>query len=167
MNCPYCNVPANLIGSAVFYGGRDYGKIYLCSNYPQCDARVGAHSHNGKPLGTMARFALRELRKACHAKLDPLWKDGIMSRTETYAFLQKLMRLVSADDAHIAKFDERRCEEFLRRFDCPTCVQGIKTGQDYGPGHDGSSACRNYRVMGHGAIAAGGTTAHCTCAGCF
>jgi hypothetical protein len=115
----------------------------------------------------MARHDLRELRKQCHAKFDPLWKNGTMSRTEAYRFLQKLMRLIDADDAHIARFDERRCREFLRWIDCPTCVQGAKTDQNYGPGHDGSRACRNYRYLGHGAIAAGGTTSHCTCAGCF
>jgi hypothetical protein len=112
----------------------------------------------------MARHALRELRKQCHTKFDPLWKKGTMSRTEAYRFLQKLMRLIDADAAHIAKFDEERCKTFLRRFDCPTCRNHP---DGYGPSHEGSRACRNYRVLGHGAIAAGGTTAHCTCAGCF
>lgn len=46
--------------------------------------------------------------------------------------------------------------------ECPTCQAG-----GFGPDHAGSIACRNFRVTGRGSIAAGGTIAHCTCAGCF
>ena len=162
MNCTYCPGVMEERDSAVVYNGQSFGPILLCSNFPQCDARVGIR--NGKPLGTPARHELRELRKQCHAKFDPLWKEGDLSRTEAYQFLQKIMGLIDADDAHIAKFDESRCRRFLMRIDCKTC-RDFPGG--FGPSHEGSSACRNFRVLGHGAIAAGGTTAHCTCAGCF
>lgn len=162
MNCPYCGGVMEETDSAIVYHGQSYGPILLCSSWPKCDARVGIR--NGQPLGTPAREELRALRKQCHAKFDPLWKSGFFTRTQAYQFLQKIMNLISADDAHIARFDEERCRRFLMRIDCKTCREHPG---EFGPSHEGSRACRNYRVLGHGAIAAGGTTAHCTCDGCF
>lgn len=159
--CPYCQVKANYVDSAIVYGGNSYGMIYLCSNYPKCDARVGTKGE-GRPIGTLARKKLRDLRRDCHAKFDPLWKDGHLSRSEAYEFLRRLMRLLDPQDAHIGQFDEARCRDFLIRIECEIC----KTILDgHGPGHYGDITCRNpgrYR-----SLAAGGTTAHCTCAGCF
>jgi ssDNA-binding Zn-finger/Zn-ribbon topoisomerase 1 len=160
--CPYCNCEANHVDSKIIYG-RSFGHFYLCSNYPECDARVGA-AGVGRPVGTLAREELRELRKQCHAKLDPLWKDGEMTRTQTYEFLQKIMRLMLPEQAHIGRFDERRCRDFLMRIDCDTCRNYPSA---FGPSHSGSRACRQKSVTGSGAIAAGGTDAHCSCAGCF
>ena len=47
--------------------------------------------------------------------------------------------------------------------DCRRCWRG----NVFGPTHNGSRACRNMRLTGNGAIAAGGDVPHCTCAGCF
>lgn len=162
MSCPYCEGVMEPRDSAVIYRGRSFGPILLCSNFPQCDARVGIR--NGKPLGTPARQELRELRKLCHARFDFLWKEGAMSRSEAYQFLQKIMNLADPNETHIAKFDEERCRRFLRRIDCPICRS---YPGEFGPSHEGSRACRNYELTNHGAIAAGGTLAHCTCNGCF
>ncbi len=160
--CPYCNVEANYVDSKIIYG-ISFGFFYLCSNFPTCDARTTARGE-GRPIGTLAREELRNLRKACHAKFDPLWQSGFFSRSDAYAFLQKIMSLINASAAHIGQFDEQRCKRFLMRIDCKTCRE---FPGEFGPNHEGSSACRNYRVCGHGSIAAGGTVAHCTCAGCF
>lgn len=166
IECPYCRVPARRVDSANIYHGRSFGLIYLCTNYPQCDARVGAHSRTKRPLGTMARKTLRGLRRECHAKFDPLWKDGTLTRSAAYQFLERLMR-VGVAEAHIARFDERRCRDFLARIDCPTCCRAAREAWDFYPSHEGSSSCRNHRLTGNGAIAAGGAIAHCTCRGCF
>lgn len=54
---------------------------------------------------------------------------------------------------------------------CERCWQDAHEkatyGVSHGPTHNGSASCRQMRVTGHGAIAAGGTIAHCDCAGCF
>lgn len=162
VHCPYCQNQCKLVDSKIVYRGRSFGMIYLCSNFPDCDAYVGAR--NGSPLGSPARHELRELRKRCHAKLDPLWQSGKMTRTEAYEFLRKIMGLIDLADAHVAQFNEERCRRFLSRIECPTCTEypGV-----FGPSHEGSRSCNNYRVTGQGAIAAGGTTAHCTCDACF
>ncbi len=57
--CPFCNSSVSLVDSAKVYG-RSYGFIYLCDQYPKCDARVGCHPGSNKPLGTLAD---KELRK--------------------------------------------------------------------------------------------------------
>ena len=154
--CLYCNVEANHVDSEVIYG-KSFGYFYLCSNYPECDARVGA-TGIGRPVGTLAREPLRELRKQCHAKLDPLWRSGLLTRSETYVYLQKIMRLFEATDAHIGQFDEGRCRTFLMRIECQTCREHPG---GYGPSHEGSPNCKS------GSLRSGGQKSHCTCSLCF
>lgn len=157
--CPYCQVEAERTDSAKIYNGRSFGEIYLCRNYPQCDARVSIR--NGQPVGTLARHELRELRKRCHARFDPIWQTGGLSRAQAYGFLQKLMRLLNKQDAHIARFDERRCREFLDKIDCALCVDMAHKGEDFFPSHHGSVGCRSH------SLASGGHRSHCTCDACF
>jgi hypothetical protein len=60
--CSYCEAQALLVDSAVVYG-RSYGSIYLCVNWPKCDAYVGVHDGGNQPKGTMANAELRTWRK--------------------------------------------------------------------------------------------------------
>ena len=48
-----------LTESSMIYG-KDYGKIYLCTN---CNAFTGVHKNSDKPLGTLANSILRTKRK--------------------------------------------------------------------------------------------------------
>ena len=72
--CPYCNVPAKLVSSTIVYGDRDYGLIWLCSNFPKCDARVGVHKGQEFPLGRLADKELRKWKMKAHAAFDPIWQ---------------------------------------------------------------------------------------------
>lgn len=110
--CPYCGVPAKFVDSIVVFKVRSYGMIWLCSNYPACDARVGCHDETDSPLGTMANRALREKRKAVHAVFDPLWKGGGKSRGEAYDLLADLMGK-PVNLTHIGMFSESECDEAL------------------------------------------------------
>lgn len=110
MQCPYCDGEMEERDSSVIYNGKSYGPILLCSNFPECDARIGIR--NGKPMGTPARHELRELRKACHARFDPLWKSGRMARSQAYQHLQQIMDLPK-QEAHIALFREEQCRKLL------------------------------------------------------
>lgn len=76
--CPYCDKPAELTDSAEIYG-KSYGNVWLCQ---PCDARVGTHP-DGRPVGTLAKPELRELRKRFHAAFDPLWKEQEVPSTLT------------------------------------------------------------------------------------
>ncbi|MFC5587578.1 zinc-finger-containing protein [Sporosarcina soli] len=113
INCPYCDKPARFVSSREFYG-RDYGtNLYVCT---LCDARVGTHGRGKTPLGTLANGNLRNLRKMCHARIDPLWKSRKMSRKAVYMRLQKVMELTS-EEAHIGMFNEHQCQKLIAIFE--------------------------------------------------
>ncbi len=98
------------------YGGRSYGDMYICENYPQCDSYVGIHRGSAKPLGVMANAEHRELKKECHARFDDFWKTGAMSRHKAYRKLQKIMGL-PAKKAHIGMFSVEQCRELLAKLE--------------------------------------------------
>lgn len=111
VKCPYCDSEANLVDSKVIYG-RSYGMVYLCSQYPLCDAYVGVHRGTDRPLGRMANAELREWKKKAHALFDPLWKSKRLSRGKCYLFLQDMMEL-TGDEAHIGMFDIDKCKKLV------------------------------------------------------
>lgn len=114
MICPYCGAEANLVDSSIVYG-KSYGKIYLCSSYPQCDAYVGVHKGTDEPLGRLANAELREWKKKAHKAFDIIWKSGGMSRDQAYQLLQRKMKL-SEEEAHIGKFDVDQCKRVVSIF---------------------------------------------------
>jgi ssDNA-binding Zn-finger/Zn-ribbon topoisomerase 1 len=110
LHCPYCGGVLRLRDNAILYGGKSLGNSYICENYPKCDTYVGVHRSNSKPLGTPADKELRELRKLCHKKFDPMWRDRGIKRKEAYRWLSKTMNVKIA---HIAEFTKEQCREFL------------------------------------------------------
>lgn len=110
--CPYCGKTIQLVDSSKVYG-KSYGKIYLCSGYPKCDARVGVHKATGQPLGAMADQKTRRWRKIAHTLFDQKWEGKAKGRNKrrhrAYRWLQEAMGL-SADKAHIAMFNEKQCK---------------------------------------------------------
>ena len=112
MICDYCKGPAEQVtGEAIYPHRADLFdlKFFLCR---PCGAFVGTHKATGEPLGRLANGKLRTLRKRVHAMFDPLWKRDLMSRGEAYRRLREGMG-ISADECHIAMFDEERCVKAL------------------------------------------------------
>lgn len=110
VTCPYCGREAEFIDSKDYYSnGISYGMIYICR---KCDATCGTHRKTGKPFGSLANKKLRELRKQCHAIIDPWWKSGKMTRNEAYRKLAKIMQ-VPIKNAHIGIFRENDCRRML------------------------------------------------------
>ena len=109
--CPYCGAKAKLVDSAIVYG-QSYGMIYLCCNYPVCDAFVGTHKKSLKPLGTLANAELRVLRKEAHSSFDPLWQSDKLSRKEAYAWLAQQLG-ISQEKTHIGHFNEQTCRQVI------------------------------------------------------
>lgn len=114
MKCPYCGSEARLTDSNEVYG-TSYGKMWLCSGYPDCDAYVGVHKGTRKPLGTMANALLRMWRKRAHAAFDPLWKTGKLKRGYAYEKLASALN-ISPMDAHIGHFDVEQCKLVVNLF---------------------------------------------------
>lgn len=116
IKCPYCGSQAFLRPSSVLnkhgpiYDGEKY---YVCAHYPICDSYVKAHAFNQMPMGTLANSSLRRKRRDTHIALQKLWEHGLMTRKEAYRWLQTQMGL-TAEDTHIAKFSEQRCEQVIQ-----------------------------------------------------
>ena len=109
--CPECGKQGRLVDSKIVYS-QSYGWIWYC-NCVEGGIYVGCHRDGTLPLGTMANESLRKLRKQAHAAIDPVWKDGSMTRTEVYGWLASRMS-ISVEECHIAMFDEEQCEMALR-----------------------------------------------------
>ena len=81
IRCPYCGGTAILRDASFVYGEKSYGgKVYVCSNYPRCDAYVGVHPGTRIPKGTLADQELRKKRMLAHQIFDQIWLRGILSR---------------------------------------------------------------------------------------
>ena len=131
MKCDYCGGEAILKDSRIIYKTRSYGSVYVCENYPACDAYVGAHDYTFEPKGSLANAELRELRKQCHEVFDELWMEKkrravadrnklreVLShipkqktkRQRAYKWLAEFMGL---EVAHIGEFDVEQCKKLL------------------------------------------------------
>lgn len=106
MHCPYCNKEAEWVENSEIYGKR-YGKSYMAYLCRDCDAYVGCHNNTRTSLGTLANKKLREARKATHAVIDPLWKEGKYKRGTVYARLQDAF----GEQIHVGESDLKRCKE--------------------------------------------------------
>ena len=87
--CPYCGGTA-ILRDASFVYGKDslVDKLYVCSHYPQCNAYVGVFRNTDIPKGTLADSELRNKRIRAHRSFDAIWKQGIMTRGQTYQWMQ-------------------------------------------------------------------------------
>lgn len=109
--CPYCGSKAVLIDSKEIYG-RSYGPAWACAMYPKCDAYVGCHPRTTIPLGRLSDRRLRQAKNRAHKAFDRLWRNGSMSRKESYVWLQERLGM-TADECHIGMFDVGDCERVV------------------------------------------------------
>lgn len=110
--CPYCGASAVLRDSSEVYH-KSFGKVWVCSNYPKCNAYVGCHANTNIPLGSLANRKLRYLRLECHRKFDKLWKNGKMHRITAYELLSRIFKI---EKPHIGDFTEEQCQKLLKVF---------------------------------------------------
>lgn len=106
--CPSCNKPALWTNNSLVYG-RSYGKSYMCYYCKDCDYMVGCHNNTRKPLGTMVGKELRQLRRAVHTKIDPLWQSEKIKRGHLYARISKQLGFTF----HTGEANEEICKKIL------------------------------------------------------
>jgi ssDNA-binding Zn-finger/Zn-ribbon topoisomerase 1 len=118
--CPYCGRTSRLSDSAEVYQGRSFGKLWLCRNYPDCDAYVGVHRGTERPLGRLANKELRRAKKAAHDCFDQLWRYKVErgsthrdARNAGYRWLSEKLGLPPAE-CHIGMMDVRECERIVK-----------------------------------------------------
>lgn len=112
--CPYCGSHTILRSADGIY--RDNSRdemLYVCKNYPACDAYVRVQKGTTIPLGTVANRELRELRAEAHRQFDKLYKQGYMSKHDAYQWLGAVLG-VSASQAHIAQLGVCGCNLVIR-----------------------------------------------------
>lgn len=119
MRCDKCNMPAKLLESSTPVYGRNYGPVWVCGNFPLCDARCGCHKGTHNPLGTLADKETRKLREMVHKAFDTIWKRGSLSRKEAYFRLADCM-LIDHHECHVGMFNALRCKAAL------DCIKRIK-----------------------------------------
>ena len=119
--CPYCLKVSKLESSSIVYGGNDYGPIFICVDYPECDAYVGIHKGTTKPLGRLANKELREYKKLAHSFFDPIWQKYVNKyknlskksiRAKAYKWLAANLNIGIAE-CHIGMFDIDMCKKVI------------------------------------------------------
>jgi zinc-finger-containing domain len=89
-NC--CSVNVVLTTNDRIYG-RQHGKwpyVFYCCD---CGAAVGCHPNTHVPLGRMADRETRHLRAKAHESFDPLWRSGLMPRSDAYRWLARELEI--------------------------------------------------------------------------
>lgn len=115
LQCPYCKGTATLQPGDRVWPGKGHPSLYVCENYPACDAYVRCHQGTTQPLGTLARKRLRGLRKLAHDKFDPLWQDSSNDLGRTVAYEAAAAAMGIEGEFHIGDLDEKGCEQFIER----------------------------------------------------
>lgn len=117
LKCPYCGAKVELRSSKGIYKADMQGEqmLYVCTNYPVCDAYVRCHEGTTIPLGELANGNLRYLRRRAHYWFDKLYENNDrMSREDAYAWLA-VLTCKSRKDAHIGCFNEHYCELVIKK----------------------------------------------------
>ena len=83
--------------------------LYVCKNYPTCDAYVRVIPGTTKPMGSLANGRLRAMRTEAHRYFNQLYTKGIMTRSEAYRWLSTVIGLPLAK-AHIGDMGEYYCD---------------------------------------------------------
>lgn len=115
VKCPYCGAEAVLKDANFIYQtnqSKEWGKVWVCSNYPECDAYVGCHKGTTLPLGRLANEKLRTLKAEAHKQFDPIWKSGLMNRREAYKWLASMLN-IPLEECHMGMFDIKMCQQVI------------------------------------------------------
>jgi len=127
--CPYCSSTIIYRSADGIY--RDNSKrvmLYVCSNYPECDAYVRVHEGTNIPVGTLANQPLRLLRKQAHDRFNRLYLSGRMSRDDAYAWLAGVLD-APPSHAHIGRLSEYYCKRVIEESDKLMSQKKVNTGK--------------------------------------
>ena len=109
IRCPYCGSPAILRSAdGIYKDNSKHVMLYVCKNYPECDAYVRVHTGTKIPVGSLADRKLRELRKTAHDYFNQLYLSGRMSKQEAYQWLSDILE-APLSEAHIGHLGEYYC----------------------------------------------------------
>lgn len=114
LRCQYCGGSVVLRSAdGVYRKNPNHTMLYVCSNYPRCDAYVRTHSGTSIPVSTLANPRLRKLRHQAHYYFNQLYYSGLMSKQEAYLWLTELLQ-IPPSEAHIGLLGEYYCNEVIK-----------------------------------------------------
>ena len=114
LRCQYCGGSVVLRSAdGIYRKNPNHTMLYVCSNYPRCDAYVRTHSGTSIPVGTLANPRLRKLRHQAHYYFNQLYYSGLMSKQEAYLWLMELLQ-IPPSEAHIGLLGEYYCNEVIK-----------------------------------------------------
>ena len=129
--CPYCG-SHTIFRSAegIYHKNPEREMLYVCKNYPTCDAYVRVHRGTRIPMGVPANWKLRRLRNEAHHYFDQLYKSGYMSRQDAYHWLADIL-CVPYSQAHIGYLGEYYCQKVIEESKkmLSNCPAGRKTSR--------------------------------------
>ena len=79
--------------------------IWVC---PECGDRVGCHEGTDIAFGSVANPVTAKLRVKLHAKIDSIWRGGVLTRTEVYEQMSSLLG-VHKCYTHVAMLGYNQC----------------------------------------------------------
>jgi hypothetical protein len=106
--CNYCGKPAELHGGLAVYPDRkdlEDRQFWVCWS---CNAWVGCKSGTDEPFGELADEALRAARTSAHKAFDPIWEQGLMTKTDAYAWLSQALG-IPRHECHIGLMKLEDC----------------------------------------------------------
>jgi ssDNA-binding Zn-finger/Zn-ribbon topoisomerase 1 len=113
LRCPYCGAPVHYRSADGIYHANPNGvMLYVCGNYPTCDAYVRTHQGTKIPVGSLADGKLRALRKRAHDAFNQLYLSGLMSRDDAYRWLAGVLQAPQSQ-AHIGLLSEYYCRQVV------------------------------------------------------
>ena len=81
--CPYCgSTTVYRSATGIYTDNPDDVMLYVCKNYPACDAYIRTQKGTAIPLGQMANGKLRALRTDAHRLFNQLYLKGYTLRNE-------------------------------------------------------------------------------------
>lgn len=88
--------------------------LYVCRNYPRCNAYVRVQPGTKQPMGPLANGDLRHLRIRAHRAFDRVWQCGVMTRDAAYRWMADYF-CIPLREAHIGQFSEYRCQQLIQK----------------------------------------------------
>lgn len=120
--------------SEKFYGGRDFGPVWVC---PKCGSMVGCHKNSSRfaPMGRPADEETRRARIQAHEAFDTLWGETLKSmpgrngELRQYAYIWLAFELrVNPRKCHIGEFDAETCRRVVAACKLYRCRHNLFTG---------------------------------------
>ena len=132
IHCPYCGAQAVLRSASFVHGKSELSQgkhLYVCRNWPRCDAYVAVHEFDLSPMGTLANGDLRHKRILAHKALEKYQRITKMDRWATYLWLEGRLGLDKLS-THIGLFSEETCNVVIAL--CENAVRDYRKARTAG-----------------------------------